>query len=212
MQNFIFLFCLLAGLLSPVFCVGQVEFGLKAGLSTQSLVGETYRFNRAGLDNLTLSLTEAEYGIQAGVFFRIPLGDRLFLQPEITFNSNQANFRFNNPDQNESFVFSERYNYVDVPLLLGYRLGFLRVQAGPVGHIYFAQMSDVLSREGWDAALESFNLGYALGAAIDIAKFTLDLRFDGNFGELGQTFSFGSNEVAIDQAPKRWIATLGYRF
>ncbi len=190
----------------------QVEFGVKAGLSTQSLQGEQLRLNGDGIDNLLLTLEDAAYGIQAGIFFRFPLSEKVFLQPEITFNSTSANFRLNDPDQNETFVFTEKYNDINIPLLLGYKLGFLRLQVGPVGHFYLDSNSDLTEREGWNEVFNTFNLGYALGGAIDIGQLTIDLRHDGNFSEFGQTFTFMGDEYAVDQAPKRWIATIGYRF
>lgn len=198
--------------LSTASLTAQFEFGIKAGLATEALQGEQLSFNQAGLDNLTLALEEGDYGIQAGIFFRVPLGERLFLQPEVTFNSTEANFRFDDPEQDESFIFSDRYNNIDVPLLLGYKLGILKVQGGPVGHFFFDSVSDVVSRDGWDAALESFNLGYAVGGALDIGRFTIDVRYDGNLGNFGQSFTFMGDEVSIDQAAKRWVATVGYRF
>ncbi|MEM9835583.1 MAG: porin family protein [Bacteroidota bacterium] len=190
----------------------QIEFGLKAGLTTESLQGEQLQLSGEGIDNIMLAIEDAEYGIQAGLFLRLPLGEKVFLQPEFTFNTAQANFRLNDPEQNETFIFKEKYSFVDVPLLLGYKLGFLRVAAGPVAHLYFENGSDLTSREGWNTALDQFNIGYALGGAIDIGKITFDVRYDGNFSNFGQTFTLGGNEYAIDQAPKRWIATLGYRF
>lgn len=198
-------------LLATTIVSAQVEFGIKAGLSTQSLQGQDLQLNSNSASNLLLSLEDAEYGIQAGIFFRFPLSEKVFLQPEITFNSTTANFRLNDPNQNEAFVFEERYNDINVPLLLGYKLGFLRLQAGPVGHFYLESMSDLGSQEGWNEVFDSFNLGYALGGAIDIGQFTIDLRFDGNFSRFGQTFTFLGDEFTVDQAPRRWIATVGYR-
>lgn len=197
-----------------VFCAttasAQFEFGLKAGLSTQSLQGQDLQLSGQGAENLGVAIKDANYGIQAGAFFRVPLGEKVFLQPEFTFNSTSAEFSVTAPDGNS--IFKERYNFVDVPLLVGYKLGFLKLAAGPVGHFYFNQAQDVINLEGWNSALEEFNLGYALGGAIDIGRMTFDVRYDGNFGKFGQTFTVAGNEFAVDQAPKRWVATVGYRF
>ncbi|MEL6141854.1 MAG: outer membrane beta-barrel protein [Bacteroidota bacterium] len=190
----------------------QFQFGIKAGLATSSLEGEQLRLTGEGLEDIMLALEEADYGIQAGIFMRLFLGDKLFLQPEFTFNTMEANFRLDDPDQDEAFIFSERYNNIDVPLLIGYKLGPLNLQAGPVGHFFFENTSDIITQEGWDQAFETFNIGYALGGALDIGPLTIDVRYDGNFSKFGQTFTFAGNEVAIDQTPKRWIATVGYRF
>lgn len=208
--RFSFIFCLLLSL-AATNLRAQVEFGVKAGLSTEALQNQDLQLAGQGVNDLFIRLEDADYGIQFGVFFRFPLSEKVFLQPEITFNSTSANFRLDDPNQNESLVFEEQYKDINVPLLLGYKLGFLRLKAGPVGHFYLDSMSDLANQEGWGEVFSSFNLGYALGGAIDIGKFTVDLRFDGNFSKFGQTFTFLENDFTIDQAPRRWIFTVGYR-
>lgn len=190
----------------------RFEFGLKAGLSTSALQNHQLQVSGEGVDNLVATLKEADYGIQAGAFFRIPLGQRLFLQPEVTFNSSQASFQFNNQNTNTSTILKERYNHLNLPLLVGFRLGALKLQAGPVGHLYFEDGDQVFSREGWNSAMEEFNIGYALGGALDIGRITVDLRYAGNFSKFGQTINIGNQSYTVDEAAKNWIATVGFRF
>lgn len=192
----------------------QFAFGLKAGLSTEAFAGHDLKVSGEGFNDLTAKASAADYGIQAGLFLRIPLGERLFLQPEGTFNTNTAVFSFDGSDGGQVVdeVIEARYNHLDVPLLLGYQLGILRFQGGPVGHFYFNEGSGIFTSNGWESAMESFNIGYALGGSLDIGKITLDLRYDGNFSRFGQTFTIGGQEFAVDEAARRWIATIGYRF
>lgn len=190
----------------------KFAFGLKAGLSTTALQEHKLEVSGDGVSNLLGTIKAADYGFQGGLFFRIPLGERLFLQPEATFNSSQANFRFEDINNNDVTVLKETYNHLDVPLLFGYSLGILKLQAGPVGHFYFDESNQVFSSEGWESAFDEFNLGYALGGALDIGPVTLDVRYDGNFSRFGQTISIGDQKFAVDQAAKRWVATLGWRF
>jgi len=60
----------------------------------------------------------------------------------------------------------------------------------------------------WD----SFNLGYTLGLAIDISRITIDVRYDGNFSKYGEDFAVAGETFRVDQAPKRWIGSVAYRF
>ena len=190
----------------------QVEFGLKAGLATSSLEGESFSFSREGRQDLRFALEDADYGFQFGALLRIPLTGSWTLQPEVTLNSAKTTFRLDDPDQQTSEVFDERYNDVNVPVLLSYQLAFLRLQAGPVGHFFVSSTSDLEDRDGIDRTFDTFNLGYALGGAIDIGPLTFDVRYDGNFAKYGETFTISGEEVDIDQAPKRWIGSVAYRF
>ncbi|MGB3798651.1 MAG: porin family protein [Lewinella sp.] len=191
----------------------QIELGVKAGLATESLQGESFSFDRDGRDDLRFALTDANYGFQFGALLRLPLGEKLILQPEVTFNSAKTTYRFDDPDTPGSeVVFDERYNDVNVPVLFSYQVAFLRLNAGPVGHFFLSNTNDLRTEEGLDRTFDSFNLGYALGGSVDIGPLTLDIRYDGNFAKYGNTWTFDGNEFEIDQAPKRWIGSVAYRF
>lgn len=205
---FLFTMILAAGTLTAQ---AEFAFGFKAGLTTNALEGHELKLSGDGVSDLTGKLSDANYGFQGGIFMRVPVGERLFLQPEVTFNTSTASFTFKDDGQGIDQAFKERYNNLDVPLLLGLDLGFLKVQGGPVGHFYFNEGKDVFTSEGWTSAVDDFNLGYALGGALDIGKITLDVRYAGNFSKFGQTFEVAGTELAVDQAAKRWVFTLGYR-
>lgn len=200
----------LALFLSTAAFAQEVEFGLKAGLATGSLQGENYEFSLDGAEDLFLSLEEGNYGYQFGTYLRIPFGERFGMQTEVTFNSARADFRFD--DGSDIRVFRERYNDIDVPLLASWKFGFLRLHAGPVGHFFVSSTSDLRDADGRERVWDSFNLGYALGGAIQIGKISLDVRYDGNFARYGEDFAIGGETFRVDQAPRRWVGTVGYRF
>ena len=203
---------LLPFLLLSLTSFAQVEFGLKAGLSTRSLEGESFSISQAGRQDLKFALEQADYGFQFGALLRLPLSGSWTLQPEVTLNSAKTTFSIDDPDQQAPQVFKERYNDVNVPVLLSYQLAFLRLQAGPVGHFFVSSTNDLRDQAGIDRTFDTFNLGYALGGAIDIGPLTFDVRYDGNFAKYGETFTIRGEEVVIDQAPKRWIGSVAYRF
>ncbi|CAH1001798.1 hypothetical protein LEM8419_02705 [Neolewinella maritima] len=210
-MNYKFVF-LLPLLLCSLSSFAQIEFGLKAGLATSSLEGESFSLSREGRQDLRVALEEADYGFQFGALLRIPLTPNLTLQPEVTLNSAKNTFTLEDPDEQISEVFDERYNDVNVPVLLSYKLAFLRLQAGPVGHFFVSSTDDLRDDAGIERTFESFNMGYALGGSIDIGPLTFDVRYDGNFAKYGETFTFRGTEIDIDQSPKRWIGSVAYRF
>lgn len=190
----------------------QVEFGLKAGLATESLQDERFDFSQAGRENLRLALADGDYGFQFGVLLRVPLSDRFDLQTELTLNSAAAEFRFDDPDQQVTEVFRERYNDLNIPLIGSWKLAFLRLNAGPVGHLFVSSTSDLMDADGRERTFDTFNLGYTLGASVDISKITIDIRYDGNFSRYGEDFAIAGETFRVDQAPRRWIGSVAYRF
>lgn len=203
-----FLACLLFA--APAFA--QVEFGLKAGLATESLQEMRFDLSQSGREDLGLAISDADYGFQFGALLRIPLSDRFDIQTELTFNSAKTDFQFDDPDENTTVFLSERYNDINIPVMGSWKLAFLRLNAGPVGHFFVSSSSDLTDAEGRERTWDSFNLGYTLGAAIDISRITIDVRYDGNFSKYGEDFAVAGETFRVDQAAKRWIATVAYRF
>ena len=207
---------LLPLLLLSIVSFAQVEFGLKAGITTQSLQEESYNLLSAdGRQDLRFALEDSDYGFQFGALIRIPLTAKMTLQPEVTLNSAKNTFRYEDlsgsTDRNQ--VFKERYNDVNVPVLLSYQLiGPLRLQAGPVGHFFVSDSGDLKDQEGIDRTFDTFNLGYALGGALDLGPITVDVRYDGNLGKYGETLTIDGNAIDIDQSPRRWIGSVAFRF
>lgn len=190
----------------------QIEFGLKAGLATESLQEERFDLSQSGRETLAEAISEAEYGFQFGAMLRIPLSDRFDIQTEVTLNSAKTNFRLDDPDSEVMQVFEERYNDINVPVMASWKIAFLRLNAGPVGHFFVSSASDLRDADGRERTWDTFNLGYTLGGAIDIGPITVDVRYDGNFAKYGEDFAIGGETFRVDQAPKRWIGSVAYRF
>ena len=190
----------------------QIEFGLKAGLATQSLQETRFDLSATGREDIGLAITDGDYGFQFGALVRIPLSDRFDLQTEVTFNSAKTDFQFDDPDQNATVFLGERYNDINIPVLGSWKLAFLRFNAGPVGHFFVSSSGDLTDADGRERTWDSFNLGYTLGAAIDISRITIDVRYDGNFSKYGEDFALAGETFRVDQAAKRWIGSVAYRF
>ena len=196
----------------PQLAQAQFTFGLKAGIATESLQEERFDLSQTGRENLLFALKDANYGFQFGAFFRIPLSDRFDLVPELTFNSSGTEYQLLDESTGVSTAFRERYNDINLPVLASWKLAFLRFQAGPVGHFTVGSASDLTDRDGRERAFDSFHLGYTLGGALDIGPIVIDVRYDGNFANYGDTFTVAGTDLNIDQAARRWIATVGYKF
>ncbi len=190
----------------------QIEFGLKAGLGTEALQEENFDLSRSGREDLALALSDASYGFQFGAMLRVPFSDGFGLQTEVTLNTATNEFRFDDPSQPGTQIFRERYTNIQVPMLASWKLAFLRLNIGPVGHFKVDSTSDLVDADGLERAFDSFNLGYALGGAIDIGQLTFDVRYDGNFARYGEDFAIAGETFRVDQAAKRWIGSIAYRF
>ncbi len=186
----------------------QVRFGIRSGLSSSQLSSETIQSN-----GLSLAIKDASYGFHFGVFGRLKFNERWYLQPEAVLNSTSVDFEVTDfGDGFQDKVLTEKYRHLDLPLMVGYKLGPLRLEAGPTGHVYVASKSELEQIGSYDRRFNDFTLGYQAGVGLDLWKLTLDLRHEGNFDRFGDHMSIGGQQVNFSQRPTRWVMSVGFSF
>lgn len=198
---------------SCLFLDAQVKIGIRAGVNTSSLSQENIDIlDNGGLDRLKVALENAQYGLHGGLLIQVKSGNFL-LQPEILFNSNQIDYKVSDLQggglTNE--ILREKYQYLDIPIFIGYKLGgFLRLNAGPVGHVFINSSSELTNISGYAQKFKEFTWGWQGGFGLDIGKLMIDLRYEGNFNKYGDHFEFFGTRYEFDQSPARFLISIGY--
>ena len=210
--------CLVAVLAAAVLCAqhasAQVEarVGLRLGVTTSDLDTEEIRFASAGKD-FGLALEEARYGYQGGLLLQLRAGNWI-IQPEVLFNAEGSDYRLR--EFTDAGVIStlreERYQYLDVPLMLGYKVGPLRLQAGPVGHAFISSRSELEGVADYEAVFDNFSFGYQAGVGLDLWKVLLDFKYQGDVSGVGDHLRFGGRTVEFSERPGRLVIGVGWSF
>ncbi len=201
-------------LLQSISLSAQVKLGIGLGMSTTEVdPSDLLITDNTGAQNLLMKLESANYGIHAGLALRIPI-KKFFLQPELYINSSSVDFRVQDLGGG-SFgekVFREKYQHLDIPFLIGYKLGPLRLQAGPTGHVFLGCQSQLDEIDGYEKVFEDLSFGWQGGLGLDIWKLWLELNYEGNFSRFGDHIKLFGKDFAFDESPTRFVATLGYFF
>ncbi|NND04920.1 MAG: PorT family protein [Saprospiraceae bacterium] len=186
----------------------QIKFGAKGGLCTYDLgVNEAIRviYNS---DQFALNVQDARYGYHAGIVIQARIGS-FVIQPEVIFNSNSVDYSFQEVSQSTpSNVFTERYQNLDIPLLLGLKAGPLRLMAGPVGHYFLSSSSELFEFEDYAQKFDDVTFGWQAGIGLDLLNLMLDIRYEGNFYTFGDHIVFRGQSYAFDNSPARLLASL----
>lgn len=193
---------------------GQLRFGLKAGLSTTDIKSETLNLlDQGGAKRLELALKDANYGLHFGLALQANIGN-IVIQPELNFNSNSVEWSVTDVKQPGTVdeVFKERFQYLDIPVLLGVRLGPLRLNAGPEGHVFVNSKSDLLDFQDYDQNFKNLTVGWLAGGGLDIWNLSIDVRYEGNFNNFGDYIRFAGKEYELSDSPNRWLTSLTYFF
>jgi hypothetical protein len=187
----------------------QIDFGIKGGLNISNvkaseILTDDYRMNPAASGNL---------GYHVGGFLRASLAG-IFIQPELYFSSIASEYTvedISGAGTAEQLV-KQKIGRLDIPVLVGVKLGTFRLGLGPVGSITLSDQSDLTDITGYEATFKSATFGYQLGAGLDIWKIGIDLRYEGNLTKLGDQLDIGTQTINLDNRVRQIIISLGIYF
>lgn len=183
----------------------QIKFSGRVGFSNAWV--QTDSLFVSGND--TLGITDLRGGYHFGLATQLKI-KKFFIQPEILFNTNTAEFALSKDGAKSALT--DRYNNMDIPVIMGYKTGSFRVGAGPVGHVFMSSKSQLFKKDGFKDAFEKMTFGYQAGIGLDLWKIQIDVKYEGNLDDFDNFINFENMNVDIANAPQRMIFTLGYIF
>lgn len=193
---------------------GQIEFGLKAGVSTLDLTDRELSVTSASAQELKLAIADANYGFHFGLYSRVKILN-IYIEPAILFNSSQINYTLQEGIFDENIVTTtktEKFEKLDIPVLVGIKTGFLRLQAGPVARVHINSISDLTDIDGYSQRFKSATYGFQIGAGLDILKARIDVNYEGNLSKVGDHIVIDGESYTFGESPSRIAVSLGFRF
>mgnify|MGYP005834614615 CR=1 FL=1 len=200
---FVVIFIVLIAL--PAF--SQIKFGIKAGAATATV--PTYDLT-TGANNIQ-ALKDAAWGFHAGLFLRLSLLG-IYLQPEAVFATNT--YEYNVTTVTGTDLMKQTFNKLEVPVLLGFKLGPLRVNAGPAAAIQIGSPKALIDDPNFEDMYKGATFGYQAGIGVDLfKKLTLDARYGGSLsGKFGDAVTIGGQTFQLDQRQPSFILSVGLMF
>lgn len=172
----------------------------------------------------SVSFTPSSYelGYHFGAFARIKIL-ALYLQPELIFSQTNANIDVTKTDDITGDILASTskitYTNFDIPVLLGIKLGPLRLNAGPVASFKLSSVPDDATQEVLDmlddftAVTKQATFGGQAGVGLDLfKKLTIDVRYEFPLSKLGDSVSIGGETFNTDQRASQFLASIGWMF
>ncbi len=186
----------------------QVKFGIKAGAATTTV--PTYDFT-TGESNIE-ALKSAQFGFHAGAFLRISLLG-FYVMPEVVFASTTYDYDVT-VGSNPSEVLKQQFNKINIPLLLGFHLGPVRLNAGPAASILINSPKALIDNPDFPELYRSATFGYEAGLGVDLfKKLTIDLRYNGSLSKrFGESVTIDSQTFNLDDREPSILLSLGFMF
>jgi hypothetical protein len=195
----------------------QINFGFKVGVSTTSLSMPTIKTISSGTTSFTVdALTAAKYGFNGGVFVRLTLFG-VYLQPELLLSTRTNNYTVQDVTSGQTtpaVIVKQNFNKVDVPVMLGFKLGPLRLNAGPEGSLLINSPKELISNPDYKNNYNRMTVGYQAGVGFDIFKLlTFDLRYERSLKKYqNQIQNLTGTKFNMDDRQNAFLFSVGLMF
>jgi hypothetical protein len=193
----------------------QIKFGLKAGLSTTNVKMKDLITLTSGNTEYTVNaLKAANYGFHGGAFVRFSLLG-FYIEPELLFASRTDEYKVTDVNVPASEIIKKlQFNQLDLPIMLGVKLGPLRLNAGPSARLLINSPKDLIDNPDFKAMYSSLTFGYQAGLGVDIIKrITIDLRYEGSLQKYQtQIQNLAGDKFKLDDRPNAFLLSVGIMF
>lgn len=195
MKKTVLSLALLAGLTSAAHAQSGVKFGIRGGISANTLSGDDDKFG-----NKQSSYTYALGGL-GGVTAQFALSDLISIQPELLYNLKGAQIN----DSKDRLDL----HYLDLPILLKVNADGPYFEAGPqVGYLISAKRGAADKARIETKDLQGLSLGYVAGVGYQLTSgLSLGVRFNGGISSVGK-----DNGEYDQQRSRSFNFVVGYEF
>lgn len=206
----------------------KFAFGLKAGANFYKLDDLAFKTPQLTADGMpVMSGGQVVYdffqqndsrstGVVGGVFARF--GNRIFIQPEVLLSMKGGKIDIIRQGILTQSVDLRRAT-IDLPLLLGFRLGPLRINAGPMASLTVLDSGNLketvshYTSQAFKMTVRQARYGYQAGVGLTLAGLQLDLRREGSLaGVRSQGAAPTGGDARFSPNSSLWQLTVGYGF
>jgi len=187
------------------------NYGIKAGIGFSSLsINDAMNIN-SGSDVFDLITGDGVMGYHLGLQTRIKIA-MIYVQPEIYWNAGGGTLE-QVIDGGATEILEVKFNRIDIPLLVGAKLGPVRLNIGPVGSYVINENNEGSTADfDYELYVDAMNWGWQGGIGLDLFKLSLDVRYEGSLSDLSDSLPESLQGYNMDPRPSQWIISLGYWF
>ena len=190
-----------------------IFIGVRGGANFSRLETQDLSIKRPGASTLDFFKTNStnKTGYVVGAYARI--GRKLFIQPEVLLSSKGGTFEIFKDGSTTPVNVDVKFSQIDIPVLIGLKLGPLRFNAGPMASLNIAQGSQlgdalkVYTSQNVNKTIEQATFGFQAGVGLDIRSFNIDLRYESGLSNISQLNL--QNTAQFNSKVSHWQLTAG---
>jgi hypothetical protein len=202
---------LLMSLLTSSLAFSQIKFGIRGGINSSRMNSSTV------VNTGDFKIKCPNYsviGYHVGVISQINLFS-FFLQPELLYSSIHNDldvYNLNSANPDEATAVKQTLSRIDIPVMVGFKLKILKLEAGPIASFIINNNSDLKTITEYDMQWNKATIGYQAGIGLDVGKIALDIKYEGNLSRLGTGINIGNTTSSFDTRLNQIIVSIGFFF
>lgn len=186
----------------------QFSFGIRGGLNFANLPEQTFQLDDTQTEIRTLS--DSYTGFHVGVMGHISLLG-VFIMPEILFVSTGNDLVLTQGEEN--VYYKQKFSQLDIPVMVGAKIGPIRAGLGPVATILLNSESGLSdANSDYRARFNSATYGIQVGAGLNLGNMAIDLKYQFGLSNLGDGIVIGERTYAFDTRPRQLVLSIGFLF
>jgi hypothetical protein len=182
----------------------QLKWGIRAGVSSSDI-----KLENVDNTNYKLEYNKGNYGWHAGLMGQLKIL-KLFVQPELLFSTANVDVSYTDPDSTS--YGSQKFNKIDLPVMVGIKLAIFKFEVGPVGTYIINSKSKLLDEKKVNQDISGATFGYQAGIGVELTNLLIDFKYEGNLSKLGSGMTISGQQVNFDQRMSQLIFSIGYLF
>lgn len=200
--------------LAAIPAFSQFKFGIKAGVNSTSLTMNDLVSVTSGTKTYTIEeVSGMNFGFHGGLFGRLSIS-KLFIQPELLFSTSTSEYKVTDVLNSTVDEVKQKFNKLDIPVLIGLKLGPARFNAGPVGSINITTPKELIDDPDFEAIYGRMSFGFQAGLGIDVLNtLTVDIRYEGSLRKYQtQIENAAGTSFNLDDRPSALLLSVGLMF
>jgi hypothetical protein len=159
-------------------------------------------------------LTSAKYGFHGGAFVRLTLFG-VYVQPELLFSTRTNEYTVTNVTNQASpvaYLAKQNFNKLDIPVMVGLKLGPIRLNAGPAASLLINSPKGLITNPDYKNNYNRLTFGYQAGIGLDVLFLTFDIRYEGSLIKYqNQIQNLTGSKYNLDDRPNAFLFSVGIK-
>lgn len=190
------------------------QIGEKGGLNLSNTIFEDYSDNNIEIKSNNSMLL----GVQAGAYRRFCFytdNGGLYLDLSAMLNINRSLFDLTQKSNGSQYQFTQNFINVNVPVMIGYKSGFVRFFAGPSINTYLLSLTNEITSQyaSYFDFIGQISPSICFGFGFDIGSFTIDIDYQHNLTGFNQELvdaSFSQDPIPLPSVNNIISINFGY--